>query len=117
MNEQTLIGCCGLVCSNCEGYLATRANDEAWKERLAAHAREAYGQQDATTATVTCDGCQAGGRLCSYCHACEIRACAAAQGVPHCAACRAFESCARIHQFMEMVPETAETFAILTGRL
>lgn len=117
MSDQMMIGFCGLVCSRCEGYLSSQANDEEWKERLAAHARDAYGDAGATVASVTCDGCRSGGRLCSYCSVCEIRACAVEKGVEHCGACAEFDSCQRIQKFIEMVPETRETFALLRGSL
>ena len=50
---------CGLICTECEGFLATQANDEAWKERLAARGREEYGDPTMTAAAVTCEGCLA----------------------------------------------------------
>lgn len=113
MNETAMIGYCGLICSKCEGYLATQANDTATLERLAAQARESYGVADASVETVACDGCLSQGRLCAYCKVCDIRACASAKAVAHCGECSEFESCERINKFMEMVPETRETFALL----
>jgi len=38
-----MIAYCGLVCTDCEAYTATQANDLAALERLAAKAREEYG--------------------------------------------------------------------------
>jgi len=111
MNRTSIIAYCGLVCSNCEGYLATQANDEEWKDRLAVHARDAYGQRDATAESVTCDGCSAGKRLCAYCRQCEVRACAVDRGVINCGECESFENCQTIQAFLVNVPEARQTFA------
>jgi hypothetical protein len=113
MVNKVMIAYCGLVCTSCEGYLATQANDEAWKEQLAAKARIDYGITDATTATVTCDGCKSQARLGGYCQVCKIRACGVSRGIENCGACTEFETCERITRFMEMVPEVRETFASL----
>jgi hypothetical protein len=113
MADGIMIAYCGLVCTNCEGYLATQANDEAWKEQLAAKARAELGVPEATAASVTCDGCKSGARLGAYCHVCEIRACGVKQGVENCGTCPEFASCEQINKFMEMVPEARETFASL----
>jgi hypothetical protein len=108
-----MIAYCGLVCTSCEGYLATQADDEVWKEQLAAKARSDFGMLDATTAAVTCDGCKSGARMGAYCFVCEIRACGVSRGVENCAECPEFDSCERIQKFIEMVPEARETFASL----
>ncbi len=103
---ERMIAICGLVCTACEGYLATQANDQAWKERLAEKARTEYGAKDATADNVTCDGCIAvGKRLSGYCLTCEIRACGLGRGVENCAECAEFETCEKITGFMQMVPE------------
>ncbi|MBE0698618.1 MAG: DUF3795 domain-containing protein [Anaerolineaceae bacterium] len=113
MSEGMMIAYCGLVCTNCDGYLASQANNEAWKEQLAAKARAEYGVADASAESVTCDGCMSGARLGGYCSVCEIRACGSSRGVENCGTCPEFGTCARINKFMEMVPEVRETFASL----
>jgi len=45
---ERMIAFCGLVCTECEGYLATQANNWAALERLAAKAREEYNVPTAT---------------------------------------------------------------------
>ncbi len=109
---------CGLICSECEGYLATQANDEAWKERLAARAREEYGDPTATAEAITCDGCLAfSGRLGGYCTKCEIRACGIERGVENCGACADYETCSKIAGFIQMVPAVKVTLdAIHAGK-
>ena len=108
---EIMLAYCGLVCTRCEGYLATQAGDEAWKERLAKKAREEFGNPDATAASVACDGCKSSGQLCGYCAVCGIRACAVERGVENCGACSEFSTCEQIQKFLEMVPEARASFA------
>lgn len=102
---ECMIAFCGLICTECEGYQATQANDEEWKERLALRAREEYGAADATAEGVTCDGCLAfHGRLSGYCTKCEIRACGVERSVDNCGVCPDYTTCEKIAGFIEMVP-------------
>jgi len=74
MNQ--LIAFCGLDCAKCEAYIATKANDDAAKERVAAKWRVEFNSPEITIAAVTCNGCTTfGGRLGGYCPQCPIRAC------------------------------------------
>ncbi len=105
-----MIAYCGLVCSACDGYLATQANDTEWLERLAAHARSAYNAPETTINDVMCDGCKAEStRLCAYCAQCGIRACASARSVETCADCDEYETCAQLNEFVQMVPDARAT--------
>ena len=45
---EKMIAYCGLVCTDCEAYIATQANDLAALEKMAARAREESGMPDAT---------------------------------------------------------------------
>ena len=108
--ENQIIAFCGLVCSECEGYKATQANDEAWKERVAAQWREEFHTENIDVAAVTCDGCLAfEGRLGGYCTKCEIRACGIERGVENCGTCADYETCAKIAGFIQMVPAVKGT--------
>jgi len=101
-----VIAYCGLVCSECDAYVATQANDIETLERLAQHAREAYGQEDATAETTMCDGClgehehQIG-----YCASCDIRACGTERGVANCAHCPDYDACDRLAGFFGQVAD------------
>lgn len=96
---EPMIAYCGLTCTECPSYLATQANDEAAKERIAAEWRQAFNAPDIDAASVTCDGCKAtSGRLCSYCSMCEIRACAMGRGLANCAYCADY-ACEKLTNF------------------
>ena len=84
----SIIAYCGLVCSDCDAFIATQANDLEALERLAQRARDEFGVEDATPETSICDGCLTNtGRQIGYCAMCEIRACAVERGVANCAHC------------------------------
>ena len=101
---ERMIAFCGLVCTECAGYLATQANDWAELERLAAKAREEYNVPTATAEGVLCDGCLSDtGRKCGYCAQCEIRACGVARGVANCGHCPDY-ACEKLTAFFGMVP-------------
>lgn len=83
-----MIAYCGLICSDCDAYIATQANDLEALERLAQRAREEFGVEDATPESSMCDGCLTdSGRQIGYCAVCGIRACGVARGVVNCAHC------------------------------
>lgn len=115
---ERMVAFCGLICTECEGYLATQANDEEWKERLAAKARDEYGAADATAEGVTCDGCLAfSGRLSGYCTKCEIRACSVEHQVENCGACAEYSGCEKIAGFIQMVPAVRPTLDAIHANL
>lgn len=104
-----MIAYCGLVCTDCEAYIATQADDLAALERLAAKAREEYGMPNATAASTMCDGCLAtSDRLCGYCYECQVRACGMARGILNCAYCDDY-ACEALQAFWNMAPEARTT--------
>ena len=100
-----MIAMCGLNCAECEAYLATQANDEAAKERIALKWREMYNAPGITAAYVTCDGCLAPGRKGGHCLECNIRACGVERNLPNCAHCADFEACEKLAGFFNFVPQ------------
>ena len=99
-----MIAYCGLVCSDCPGYMATQANDRATLEMLAEQARNEYNVPDATSEMVQCDGClSASTRKCSYCTQCVLRLCGVERGVENCANCPDF-ACEKLTSFFALVP-------------
>lgn len=97
-----IVAYCGLVCTDCEAYLATQADDQAELERVAARWREEYNAPEITVASVICDGCLDGGRKCSHCSECEIRDCGMGRGLANCAHCPDY-ACDRLEEFFGFV--------------
>jgi hypothetical protein len=109
-----IVAYCGLVCSECKGYVATQANDVAALEALAAESREKHGVADATAESVKCDGCLGeDGRKIGYCAQCEIRACGVAQGVANCAYCDDYAACEKLQGFFGFVPQAKATLDVI----
>jgi hypothetical protein len=99
-----IIAYCGLICSDCSAYVATQANDQEALERVATQWREEYNAPNITVESVICDGCLGGGRKCSHCAECEIRACGVARGVANCAHCADY-ACEKLERFFGFVPD------------
>ena len=101
--ETRLIAACGLVCSECDAYLATQASDAAAIERVARQWSEMFGAE-IPPAAVWCDGCMTGGeRTCGHVGECEIRSCVLDRGLPHCAECADY-ACQQLTGFFEAAP-------------
>jgi len=100
-----MVAMCGLVCTDCDAYKATQANDTDWLQRVVEQWKTEYQAPDLTIEGVACDGCVTGStRLCGHCHECEIRLCGLEKGVANCGECAGYESCERIQNFFKMVP-------------
>jgi len=112
-----MIAYCGLMCTDCPGYIATQANDWAALEKLAERARIEFNSPNATAASSLCDGClSASERKCAYCAECSIRACAIAKGVANCGTCPEY-GCEKISGFMAMAPEVKATLDAIHAAL
>ncbi len=102
---ERMISVCGLICTDCDAYKATQANDQDWLQRVVESWKKEYNVPNLTIEGVACDGCVSGStRLCGHCHECDIRLCAMEKGVENCGACVEFESCERIQNFLKFVP-------------
>lgn len=100
-----MIAYCGLICTECEAYVATQANNSAALERMAVKAREEWGIPDATAASIMCDGCLSNSdRLCGFCYECQVRACAKRRSVENCAHCDDY-GCDTLEAFFAMAPK------------
>ncbi len=100
----TLIGSCGLDCAQCEGYLATQADDDDQRAKVAKEWSVRY-SADIKPEQVNCDGCRAEGRKFFYCASmCELRKCGIDKGVDNCAGCDEYP-CAKLEEFFQVAPE------------
>ena len=106
MNES--ISFCGLVCTSCPIYLATRETDETKKEKMIydiidmckTHYGIDYNYEDIND----CDGCKkSNGRLFFGCKDCKIRICAIEKGIENCAYCEEY-ACDKLHGIFKTEP-------------
>lgn len=91
---EQMIAVCGLDCATCDARLATVANDQAAKARVAAEWRKMFHSEDINEQFVTCEGCHSSNNVLSgYCGQCPIRACATQRGLVNCGHCSELDSC------------------------
>lgn len=107
-----IIAYCGLTCTDCGAYIATRENDT---EKLKSLALEWYGVENDASYCL-CDGCLDDGRKNHWCSECKIRACAIEQDVVNCAYCDEY-GCEIISAFFGDVPPAKETLDRIHARL
>jgi hypothetical protein len=104
-----MIAYCGLVCTDCEAYIATQADDLAALERMAAKAREQFNAPHITVESAMCDGCLGDeGHKGGYCFECQVRACAMGRGMINCAHCDDY-ACETLEAFFGMAPHARTT--------
>jgi len=103
-----MIAFCGIVCTDCPGYLATREDSddkrrsvaELWSEQF----RTAIRPED-----VNCDGClEHGGRLFRLSLGCKVRECGRARMLANCAHCGEYP-CQRLGFVLDAVPAARDT--------
>ena len=76
---EKMIAYCGLVCTECPAYLATKTNDEKMAKETAEMWTKHY-KVDVKVEDVWCDGCLVEGKKCAHCGMCEIRVCGIEKG-------------------------------------
>lgn len=98
-----IIAACGLICSDCEAYKATQANDIEEMKKIAAKWEQQFGGTISPDA-IWCDGCMVdSNRKCGHCAECDVRACVRQHNLSNCAGCSDY-GCETITKFHEMVP-------------
>ena len=103
--DRDIVGACGLLCSECEAFLATQANDGAEIEAIARKWTDMYGATIVPD-TVWCDGCMtAGYHKCGHTAECEIRSCVVGRELSSCADCTHY-ACDRLEAFLDRVSDT-----------
>ena len=101
---EKIVAACGLTCSECPAFIATRKNDDALRAETAEKWSKMF-HADIKSADINCDGCPGDSpRLFSYCAVCEIRKCARAKKFATCAACPEYP-CEKLEKFLAQAPE------------
>ena len=95
---------CGLLCNECEAFMATQAKD---KQALILIAKKWSKLNNAPIQAehLYCDGCQGKGKKSYYCeHLCEIKQCAAKKSLDTCGNCADFP-CTKVEMIFRNEPE------------
>jgi hypothetical protein len=97
------IAYCGIPCTQCPTFVATRKDDQAARDRVAEEWSKQFGMT-LTASDINCDGCLSQGpRLFGHCNACEIRRCGQERGVENCAHCPDY-ACDTLTAFWKLAP-------------
>jgi hypothetical protein len=101
---QEMVAYCGIVCTECPAYKATRANDNGARARIAEQWTKEY-HHPFKAEDINCNGCLAASDVhVGYCSMCEIRKCGSDREVLNCAYCAEYP-CAKLGDFEARVPE------------
>jgi hypothetical protein len=93
-----IVAYCGIVCTECPAYKATRENDNKARAKVAEEWSIQF-KHPFKPEEINCDGCLAvGKRLVNYCSACEIRKCGSGQHVLNCGYCLQYP-CDKLNDF------------------
>ena len=114
MNE-TMIAKCGLVCNECDAYIATQNNDLAALQKMSEEASKQF-NKTFTVEDSMCTGCLSAGIQCPYCDECAVRLCALDKGVENCAYCEDF-GCETITAFIEHAPKARTNLEAIRATL
>jgi predicted nucleic acid binding AN1-type Zn finger protein len=107
-----MLSYCGIDCSVCPAYSATRANDI---EKLTSLAVEWFeGSMDYSI--VECEGCKGEGRIMKWCNECPTRACAIDRQMENCAYCRDY-GCEKLLKVFEMSEEPRQNLERIRASL
>jgi len=98
-----MLAYCGLVCTDCNAYIAKQNDDDELRRKTA----EEWSRpgDPVSPEEINCDGCKTEtGELYKWCPNCEVRACAIEKGVETCAHCDDF-GCDILENFFKMSGE------------
>lgn len=109
----SIIASCGIDCTKCDAYIATMANDDAARGRIA----EKWGKEynfAFKPGDINCHGCHAtDGVQIGHCAQCGIRKCAFGMGYKTCAECADLDTCAQLAAFISQIPGARDNLKAL----
>ncbi|RLC46801.1 MAG: hypothetical protein DRH57_05360 [Candidatus Cloacimonadota bacterium] len=112
---EKMIAYCGIVCTDCPAYIATKTNSEVKAQETANMWSNQFGVKFVID-DVWCDGCLVEGRKCSHCADCKIRSCAISKELENCAYCDDYP-CNKLDKFLNFVPNAKKTLEKIRSRL
>ena len=103
-----MIAYCGVVCTECPAFIATKNNDNAKRKETAELWSKQFGQV-MKPEDINCGGCTPDtGKKIGYTFVCEIRKCGREHKVVNCAYCQDY-ACEKLEKFFKMLPMSKAT--------
>ena len=110
-----MIAYCGLCCTKCPAFLATKNDDDDARAETAAMYAENFGL-NIKPEDINCEGCHSeGGKLISYCQTCDIRKCGREREIDNCTSC-SDQPCEKLTRFHSFSPEAKMAFDTILSK-
>ena len=107
-----MIAYCGMDCSKCEGYLATKEDNDAKRKEVAEKWTIQY-NTDIKPEQINCNGCKSDEIKFFFTESmCPIRKCNIEKSTSNCAECSEYK-CEKLINFIEMAPPVGEALEAL----
>ncbi len=99
-----MVAYCGIVCTECPTYKATKKNDNKARVKIAEEWSRQY-KHPFKPEDINCEGCLAvGKRQIGYCMVCEIRKCGSDKQVLNCGYCVQYP-CDKLNNLHTQAPQ------------
>lgn len=111
MTAERMVAYCGLVCTDCPAFIATRDSNEELLRRTA----ERWSQpgRPVKPEDIRCDGCLGlGHRMTTFCRVCRVRRCAVGNGLANCGWCDDYP-CALLEEHWRFIGAEEEARPVL----
>ena len=113
-----MIAFCGITCHRCPAFVATQANDNDKRRKVAEKWSKTYKKhRNLKPEEINCDGCLTdNGILFISCRNCPIRECGKRKGLTNCAYCSEYP-CGNLKETFALVPESKTQLDEINGKL
>jgi|WetSurMetagenome_2_1015567.scaffolds.fasta_scaffold19874_5 hypothetical protein len=98
-----MIAYCGLTCTDCDAYKATKKDDNGLRAEVAAKWTKEY-SHPFKAEDINCTGCTSTGIRVGYTAACPIRKCAVEKDVMNCGWCTDYP-CSGLNELFQARPD------------
>lgn len=104
---EKMIAYCGLTCTECPTFLATKKNDDQQRDAVVKKWSKMF-NMSLSREDINCNGCKSEtGILFGHCSNCQIKKCCQEKGYETCASCEDY-ACDTLSGFLAFVPHAKD---------